>query len=261
MVKWIRKRQPLSTIIGLLVLICVGTTSMVVFSRPATTQAIHFPQTSQISNENKTKVDVGGVKRPQRDTQKDRRSAIKEDRAGKDFEAEAKMQFAAMPKQAALELTAHPTIAKVHEKLKKGDHQSVSLHSEAVAFDAQAYESSKKEYLEDYVPNRVFQTAQPSADVPALAAASSTWQQMVSGESIRLEVTSTPNLPVTFLATDLGAFENKLNAITVEANGKGVAMTTYTATPGTIGRSHIIAGSLGASGQVSFEVMITPAKK
>ena len=68
-------------------------------------------------------------------------------------------------------------------------------------------------------------------------------------------------MPVTFLAMDLGAFENKLNAITVEADGKGVAKATYTATPGTIGRSHIMAGSPGASGQVSFEVMITTAKK
>ena len=258
MVRWIRKRQPLTAIIGLLVLASVGMTSMVVFSRPTTMRASFLPQTSDDKN---TKVSVGGVMRPQRDTQKHRKSKIKEDRAGKDLDAEAKEQFDAMPKQAALELTAHPTVAKVHEKLKKGDHQSISLHTEPVAFDRQAYEAAKKEYLEDYVPNRIFQTAQPSDGVPALAAKSSTWQQMASGESIRLEVTSAPNLPVTFLALDLGAFENKLNAITVEANGKGVAMATYTATPGTIGRSHIIAGSPGASGQVSFEVMITSVKK
>ena len=257
MVRWIRKRQPLTAIIGLLVLASVGMTSMVVFSRPTTMRASFLPQTSDDKN---TKVSVGGVMRPQRDTQKHRKSKIKEDRAGKDLDAEAKQQFDAMPKQAALELTAHPSVAKVHAKLKNGDHQATRLYAETKAFDRQAYEASKDEYLQDYVPSRVYQTAQPSDGVPALVA-SSTWHQMASGESIRLEVTSTPNLPVTFLALDLGAFENKLNAITVEANGKGVAMATYTATPGTIGRSHIIAGSPGASGQVSFEVMITSVKK
>ena len=258
MVRWIRKRLPLPTIIGLFVLVSLGTASMVVLSRPTTMRTSFQPQSSDNKN---AKVSVGGVIRSQRDTQKERKSKIKEDRTGKDFEAEAQQQFDAMPKQAALELSAHPSVAKVHEKLKSGNHKSMSLHSEAVAFDPQAYETSKKGYLDDYVPNRVFQTAQPTDGVPALSATSSTWQQMVSGESIRLEVTSTPKLPVTFLAMDLGAFENKLNVITVEANGQGVATVTYTATPGTIGRSHIIAGSPGASGQVSFEVMITTSKK
>ena len=257
MVRWIRKRQPLTAIFVLL-LTSIGMTSMVVFSRPSTMRASFLPQTSDNKN---TRVSVGGVMRRQRDTQKDRNSKIKEDRAGKDLEAEAKKQFDAMPKQAALELTAHRSVAKVHEKLKNGDHQSLRLYSETGAFEQQAYEASKRDYLEDYVPSRVFQTAQPSDGAPALTATSSTWQQMASGESIRLEVTSSPNMPVTFLAMDLGAFENKLNAITVEADGKGVANATYTATPGTIGRSHIMAGSPGASGQVSFEVMITTAKK
>ncbi len=245
MVRWIRKRQPLTAIFVLL-LVSIGMTSIVVFSRPTTMtmRASFMPQTSDNKN---TKVSVGGVMRKQRDTQKDRKSKIKEDRAGRDLEAEAKQQFDAMPKQAALDLAAHPSVAKVHAKLKNGDHQSTRLYAETTAFDRQAYEASKEEYLQDYVPSRVYQTAQPSDGAPPLTATSSTWQQMASGESIRLELTSAPNLPVTFLALDLGAFENKLNAITVEANGKGVAKATYTATPGTIGRSHIIAGSPGAS--------------
>ena len=61
------------------------------------------PQSSDNKN---AKVSVGGVMREQRDTQKERKSKIKEDRTGKDFEAEAKQQFDAMPKQAALELSA-----------------------------------------------------------------------------------------------------------------------------------------------------------
>ena len=104
MVRWIRKRQPLTAIFVLL-LASFGMTSLVVFSRPTTMRASLLPQTSDNNN---TKVSVGGVMRRQRDTQKDRQSRIKEDRSGRDLEAEAKQQFDAMPKQAALELTTHP---------------------------------------------------------------------------------------------------------------------------------------------------------
>ncbi len=159
MVRWIRKRQPLTAIFVLL-LVSIGMTSIVVFSRPTTMtmRASFMPQTSDNKN---TKVSVGGVMRKQRDTQKDRKSKIKEDRAGRDLEAEAKQQFDAMPKQAALDLAAHPSVAKVHAKLKNGDHQSTRLYAETTAFDRQAYEASKEEYLQDYVPSRVYRQPNP----------------------------------------------------------------------------------------------------
>lgn len=121
-----------------------------------------------------------------------------------------------------------------------------------------AYKSARAGYLEQYLPNRMYQCAQPNENIPPLAPVGSSWQKMNSGESVRLEVKSSPGYPVTYVATDLGAFQNKLIAFTVEADGKGIAQATYTATPGTIGRSHVIVGSPGASGQVKFEMLISP---
>ncbi len=135
MVRWIQKRQPLSAFIALMVLASIGISSRVVFSRP---RAVPASLLTQASESNSEKVSVGGVMRDQRDTRKIRKSQIEENRAGKDLQEEAKKQYNAIPKQAALELTTHPSVAKVHEAMKSGNplclHLEVLMQRDGVSF-------------------------------------------------------------------------------------------------------------------------------
>jgi hypothetical protein len=75
---------------------------------------------------------------------------------------------------------------------------------------------------------------------------------------VRLQVQSTAGFPVTFTAFDLGTFENQLNSVSVPTNDNGVATATFTATPGSLYRAHVLAASPGTSGQVHFEIYIQP---
>lgn len=161
-----------------------------------------------------------------------------------------------MGKQPAIASDANPTAANLYATLKGGGSNTFGLHAEAPPFDLAAFKSDSHKYLEQFAPNRVFQAAQPGPGVPPLAPASSSTQSMVAGESVRLPVKTRPGYPVTYVALDLGTFQNRLNAITVLANEQGGAEAIYTATPGTVNRSHVLVGSPGASGQVSFELRI-----
>jgi hypothetical protein len=68
-------------------------------------------------------------------------------------------------------------------------------------------------------------------------------------------------MPVTFYAPRLGLFANKLTTITVQADEEGIAMATYTATPGAQGDVMVLAASPMNSDQAHFSIGITvPAK-
>jgi len=55
---------------------------------------------------------------------------------------------------------------------------------------------------------------------------------MNAGESVRLQVRTSPGYPVTFLSLDLGTFQNSLNAITVEAKEKVLLKRSIQQLPG-----------------------------
>ena len=180
------------------------------------------------------KVIVGGVPRPKSDIQK-RQTRIQLDRETDRVKKGAE-ERQKVGKQPALALDAHPTITRLHETLKKGGRNTFGMHVEA---------------------NRVYQAAQPGPNVPVLSPISSSTQSMIAGEAIRLQVKTAPGYPATYVSLDLGTFQNKLNAITVIADKEGVAEVLYTATPGTVNRSHVLVGSPGASGQACFEIRIS----
>ncbi|MFO0755759.1 MAG: hypothetical protein U0359_04680 [Byssovorax sp.] len=63
--------------------------------------------------------------------------------------------------------------------------------------------------------------------------------------------------PVTFTSFDMGAFDNGLASMTVQADAAGAASVAFTATRGTIDSVHVLAGSPMAVGQVQFLVQVT----
>jgi len=107
-----------------------------------------------------------------------------------------------------------------------------------------------------YEPGRIWQTAQPGLDVPVLTTLIAGTHTLAQGESVRLQVQAVAGFPVTFTTFDLGTFENSLTTVSVPANDDGVATATFTATPGSLFRAHVLAASPGASGQVHFEIYI-----
>lgn len=125
-------------------------------------------------------------------------------------------------------------------------------------FDQASYEKSPDAYLEKFQPGRVWQSAQPGPGVPLIGRISSRNQSMKQGESVRLQVKTKPNAPVSYSSFDLGAFENKLPSITVAADEDGIAEAVFTATSGTIARVHIVAASPVATGRLPFEIYVEP---
>jgi hypothetical protein len=203
-------------------------------------------------------VQVGGISRVKGDIAKPD-SPIKLDRKLKNREAESDLAFAAMPKQAGLKTTEDARIKKAHDQMTQGG-EGISLFQEASPFDYAKYLETKEEYLSQYVPARVFQTAQPAKGIRPLAPRSEFRQELISGESVNLIVRGKPGYPVTFVALDLGAFENKLNCITVESDSEGIAKAVFLATPGTIHKARVMAGSPGSSESVTFELLIKQSR-
>ncbi len=125
-------------------------------------------------------------------------------------------------------------------------------------FDAESYRQDPQSYLSAFERGRVWQSAQPGPGVPLLGRISSRNQTLRQGESIRLQVKTEPNAPVSFTSFDLGAFQNQLPSITVAADADGVAEAVFTGTSGTIERVHILAASPVATGRLAFDVLVEP---
>ena len=122
-------------------------------------------------------------------------------------------------------------------------------------FDRFAYLQNPQDYLDTVEPGRVFQSAQPE-ESPRIQRLSPSYVQLKQGERTPLKVRVEPNMPVTFTSFDLGAFENQLTSITVQANQSGVAETSFIAASGTIADVNILAASPTTSGRVKFIVNI-----
>ncbi|MFH1023924.1 MAG: hypothetical protein V1809_11125 [Planctomycetota bacterium] len=148
--------------------------------------------------------------------------------------------------------------ASVLEALKSGDKpERLSILIEPAPFDREAFEKDPEKYLHTVEPGRVFQSAEPDENTPALKAEGVTIRRIKPGESVKLAITGAPRAPVTFTATDLGSFaENNLNSVTVRADAEGRAFVTFVATPGVTNDAHVLAGSPLASGQAHFTIEI-----
>jgi len=151
----------------------------------------------------------------------------------------------------------NPQVKSVVEAVRSKKHpERLSVAIAPKPFDRKAWQADPQTYLDTVEPGRVFQTAQPGPDVPAISAGSPRMQTVVQGQSVTLKVQAPPGAPVTFTSFDLGEFENRLTSITVKADEQGVAQAKFYGTPGTIEDVNLLVGSPMASGQVKYIVNV-----
>lgn len=156
---------------------------------------------------------------------------------------------------------ANANTRSVSEALRTGEHpERVSVWIKPKPFDKEAFAADPQAYLDLVEPGRVWQTAQPGQGVPVLRPIGQSFQQIEQGEKTLLKVRAPAKAPVTFMSFDLGAFENQLTCITVQADSQGIAQAEFYASPGTIADCNILAACPLATEQVKFVVHITPAR-
>lgn len=154
---------------------------------------------------------------------------------------------------------ANPMVASVAEALETGKYpERLSVMIAPKPFNQAAFEADPKAYLNIVEPGRVWQPAQPGPDVTRLKRISDHYVEVQQGETITLKVKALPGAPVTFTSFDLGAFQNRLTSITVQANEDGDAAARFTGTPGTFNDVNILAASPMTSGQSDFRINVIP---
>jgi len=155
--------------------------------------------------------------------------------------------------------TNEQTKAVAEALRNKTNPERVSVAVVPKPFDLEAYKKNPTPYLKAVEPSRVYQAAQPGPKVPQLFPVGEAYHTIKQGESALLKVQALPGAPVTFTSFDMGAFENHLATITVQADDSGVAQAKLTGTPGTFNNVNILAASPLTSGQVKFTVFVTLA--
>ena len=154
-----------------------------------------------------------------------------------------------------------PQVASVASALQQHDHpERLSAMVQPPAFNAGGYAADPARYANEVVPGRALQTAAPGPNVPVLLPLVPTQVSVSQDQQTILRVKSQPGSSITFTSFDLGRFGNSLVSQTVVTDASGVGSVSFTAGPGTIDAVHVLAGSPGASGQVLFDIMVTPAK-
>lgn len=148
----------------------------------------------------------------------------------------------------------HPDAARVMAALQKDsrDHAALSPMVQPEAFDRDAYRADPAAYFDAIRPGRALQPAQPGPDVPALTVLGARHRTVQPGESTMLAVRTQPHMPVTFLATDLGSFDNGLTVKSIAADAHGLASVRFTVTPGAFNHLAVVASSPVASGIARF---------
>lgn len=198
-------------------------------------------------------VEVGGVRRPITDI----RPVSRRRRADR-VEPEP-LNVGVAP---AIPRDANPQVASVVEAIETGRHpERLSALIAPAPFDAAAFRADPEAYLNVSEPGRVFQTAQPGPGVPRLAALVPRVADAEQGQPVTLRVQAVAAAPVTFTSFDLGAFENQLTSITVQADAEGVAEAVFTGTPGTYNAANILAASPMTAGQLRFIVNVLPPRR
>jgi len=156
---------------------------------------------------------------------------------------------------------ANPGAASVAEALATKTHpERLSPLIAPKPFDLVAYQRDPAAYLNLVEPGRVFQVAQPAADVQRIQAHGPVQARIPQGGSVPLQVQAPAGMPVTFTSFDLGRFaENQLTSITVAADERGLAHATLVGAPGTTGEVNILAACPVTSGQITFRITVQQA--
>ena len=154
---------------------------------------------------------------------------------------------------------ANPHVASVAKALReKKFPERVSTLVRPKKFDRAAYERDRKKHVETIEPGRVFQPAKAGRGIVPIKCLGSSTYCAVQGEWVTLRARAVAGAPVTFTSFDLGAFENEVPSITVEANRSGVAEAKFKGTPGTVNNVNILAASPRTSGRLRYIVRVLP---
>lgn len=146
----------------------------------------------------------------------------------------------------------------VIEALKdpKNNSGAISITGKREKFDLDRYKTEPSYYLDSVEPGRAFDAAQPGPGVNRLERVGKSSIRTEQSETVTLSVQSQNGMPVSFLVTDGGAFQNGLSFITVKAGADGIASTEFTPGSGVINQTRIRAASPVNSGTLQWNVNV-----
>ena len=123
-------------------------------------------------------------------------------------------------------------------------------------FDLKAYQKDSHAYVSVIEPGRVWDTADEGPGVKPIGLKGPALQHCPALGSVSFTAVVAAGAPVTFTTLDGGAFQNGLTTITLQADAKGEATATFTATEGTIGTVNMLAACPLTTGQIGPMVLV-----
>jgi hypothetical protein len=158
--------------------------------------------------------------------------------------------------QSMLSAGTNAAVAAISEAARnRTGHSMRSAIVPPKPFDAAAYSRDPALYTDTVEPGRAYWSHDPGQGVPSLAPLGPTYVEAEMNAEVPMAVKTAPHGLVTFTSFDLGHFPNHLTSISIQADGEGRAVTTFTAAHG-VNDFNILAGSPQASGQLTFCVMV-----
>ena len=153
---------------------------------------------------------------------------------------------------------ANAQVASVAEALKNTKFpERLSPLIQPKPFDRAKFEKDPQAYLNVIEPGRVFQSKNPDNEVVIIQRISEPFVTIQQNDKTILKVKALPQMPVTFTSFDLGAFQNQLTSITVQADKDGFAQATFIGTEGTLADCNILASCPETSGRIKFVISVT----
>jgi hypothetical protein len=149
---------------------------------------------------------------------------------------------------------AQRQIAAAHKDKSDGKYQRSDAAIEP--YCAKTFAKDPEAYLEQAVPARASAPGAPGIGLPPLRVDGPGLRRLEREGSTTLSVRGAPNAPCSFYCPAMLVFDNKLPAITVQADADGLATVTVTAPAGVTGDAQILIASPEAEGQVSIPFMI-----
>jgi hypothetical protein len=195
-------------------------------------------------------VEVGGIKRPKRDVERQVKSATDVN--------------SSLPKAGIVPRIPKNENASTRSVAEAFDNPELAHRLSAMIppppFDLDKYRESPEEYQNTIEPGRVNQYLPYSEEVAPIRRVSTYFQEVLQGETVVLEAKVNEDYPVTFYSNRLGMFQNKLPTITVAPDDQGIARAEFLVSKGTRDEVEVLAASPMHSGQARFLVKVVLPK-
>ena len=155
-----------------------------------------------------------------------------------------------------------PTRVVTVEEIARVKHASSAAHPhDHKNFNRAAYLADPASYLSKVAGSRVYEVANPAADVAALIPEGPTGFSAPTNGEVTLAAKTEPGCPTTFVTFGLGQFPaSGFQSVTVAADEHGIARTQFRVTPGTVGNCLVMAGSPVCANTLSFLITVSGTK-